>query len=742
MNKDELIASIARKMNISIEEAAGILDELLSVISKALERGESVDLSGFGRFDVETRADSSTPDTRVPVFRPDRTLMDLVDEVQSDSDLVSKPRKSKSRGLDPNEAPSETAPKSARRSASRSRGAPAVPRMEESAAAAPDFPSDPPDGLTRGRSRGLPPAGVPRMAESAPPATETDKRRVNAHILCAGKKRKTFVRGAENTVRCWIGLAEEGVASSNENIPTTSIPKNGLPLTVQILWRSESDSGQIILPANRTARSGDCDLRLQVPDNARYISAELSFRYRGSVFEMIRLEADVLSADEQEQDHHELILQVEMQHREAIEIEDRHEVDSTIVWGEDRGQIDHPGDAAPSSLRIFGPGDAKHYDLSDAEIAVKRLNEEVFNTTKKLVRKQASNPGDTGEEKLDVDDESVKDIFRLLAQHGATLYNKLADADFKDPGERIQLINTNPKEYCPLEFVYDRGFPDEDVTICADGINALDSESKECPTCTPAHQLTENDRDLPKTICPFGFWSLKKIIERRDPKTMSSDSDGQPSVARTERRSLPAIDRVLFASSFRVSEEERNKTELSLSRSIENSAMAASWTEWKQKLEVEKPDLLVLLPHHHVESFDDYLEIGGEGLVKNDRLLARGRMTDVFVNPDKTDPGPIVILFGCQTAAGSETGYVQLAHKFRSLSTSIVVGTLGKILGRHAGPMAREFVAELASANNPEADFGTIMRQVRRRMLAKGYLMALCLVAFGDAEWRLTPTND
>jgi hypothetical protein len=28
---------------------------------------------------------------------------------------------------------------------------------------------------------------------------------------------------------------------------------------------------------------------------------------------------------------------------------------------------------------------------------------------------------------------------------------------------------------------------------------------------------------------------------------------------------------------------------------------------------------------------------------------------------------------------------------------------------------------------------------VRRRMLARGYLMALCLIALGDAQWRLTP---
>lgn len=580
-----------------------------------------------------------------------------------------------------------------------------------------------------------------RTEESSLLATEIDERRVKAHILFEGKKRKTFVHGTENIVRCWIGLPEEDVPSSDGPIPTIQIPKDGLPLTVQILWRSESDSGKIILPANRTARSGDCDLRLRVPDSAHYISAELSFRYRGSVFEMIRLEADVLSVDEQEQDHHELLLQVEMQHREAIEIKDRHEVDSTIVWGEDRSKIDRPGDTAPSALRIFGRGDPKHYDLSDADKTINWLNTELFITEASLVNKRVDAPGSAGEDRLDEKDPDVIRILRKLAEHGTELYNQLANADFEDPGERLQLINMEPKEYVPIEFVYDRGYPAIDATICVDGIKALNSDAQDCPTCKPAHKLTAEERDNVDLICPFGFWSLKKIIERWDPRTMSNDVHGIPSIPRAQRRSLPAIDRALFASSYRVPQEERDKTEQALSNSIENSAMADNWTDWKSKLKKGKPPLLVVLPHHHVEDNQDFLEIGAKNLKKSDRLLARGRLTDLYVNPDETDPGPIVILLGCRTAASSETGYVQLARRFQHLSTSIVVGTLGKILGRHAAPVARELVAELVSVSNPEADFGTIMRQVRRRMLGKGYLMALCLVALGDAEWRLTPRN-
>ena len=120
MDKDDLVASIAQKMGVSIAEATRILDKLLAVISKALERGESFDLSGFGKFAVKTHAARSGRDPhsgetiqirgdRVPVFSPDKALMDLVDEVQNSPAPVRRSRGGASRGINP----------------------PAVPRMEE-----------------------------------------------------------------------------------------------------------------------------------------------------------------------------------------------------------------------------------------------------------------------------------------------------------------------------------------------------------------------------------------------------------------------------------------------------------------------------------------------------------------------------------------------------------------------------------------------------------------------------------
>jgi hypothetical protein len=148
--------------------------------------------------------------------------------------------------------------------------------------------------------------------------------------------------------------------------------------------------------------------------------------------------------------------------------------------------------------------------------------------------------------------------------------------------------------------------------------------------------------------------------------------------------------------------------------------------------------LLVVLPHHGVQSALDYLEIGDEALDEDLGKLSHAQITPQFINPDRRDPGPIVLLLGCQTGAQSDTGYVGITRRIQQQHASIVLGTLAQILGRHAAPLARELVAQLTAVDDPTADFGTIMRLVRCRMLARGYLMAMCLVALGDAEWRLS----
>jgi len=363
-----------------------------------------------------------------------------------------------------------------------------------------------------------PDAAPPAMGEAleAPTAAPEEERRVVVQIRHQGQARNTFVSGTENIIRCWIGLDTPKVgAVADDSIPEMQIPDQGLTLDVVLVWNDQTDRNTMHLPAHRTARSGDCDLHIRIPQGERFVSAEIAFLYRGRVFEIVRVEAFVVEPSAAEEPHHTMEVKVQTAQREVIEIEDSHEVDAVMVFGADRSRGGDPDDRQPSTLRVFGRQGDGNYDLGDADEAIDFLNHELFTAAKSMVRRRARQ-GRT-EEVLDTDDKDVLFVLRTLARHGAALFNSLTGQGFSDPGERLQVLNKDLKEYAPVEFVYDRGFPIDDAKVCEEGLAALDSDGEDCPICPSAANLSDDLRDANPVICPFGFWSLQKIIERRDP---------------------------------------------------------------------------------------------------------------------------------------------------------------------------------------------------------------------------------
>jgi hypothetical protein len=465
------------------------------------------------------------------------------------------------------------------------------------------------------------------------------------------------------------------------------------------------------------------------------VSATLAFLYQKRIFELVQLEAFVLKPGEPELPHHELLRRVQVDERQVIELEDRAPVDAAFVYGEEPA-ADAAGGEPARTLLEFGAQGAARYSLAKTGTAVAWLNKELFVADKNLVRARERAGGAGSEPVLDDRDETTLTVLRHLAQHGAEFYNQLAGQRFRDPGRRIQLLNRTPDEYMPLEFVYDRGFPADDARLCDGWADALAGDDDECPCCGPATDLDEAALDNTPTLCPLGFWSLRKIIERLDPYGPGVGAEDR-SVPRTGRRSLAPIDRALFGASHNVLERDRSETLDALRQIVGDVRLADDWDAWREAVGAGPVPLLVALPHHGIKDAQDYLELGGEQTPEPARILKRGRLRHLYVNPDRHDPGPIVLLIGCETAAEGATGYPAIARRFQQLHASIVVGTLAKVLGRHAAPVARELVRQLATADDPEADFATLMRRVRRRMLLKGYLMSMCLVALGDGDWRV-----
>ncbi|MEJ2256517.1 MAG: hypothetical protein P8X98_05835 [Woeseiaceae bacterium] len=567
-------------------------------------------------------------------------------------------------------------------------------------------------------------AGAAEPAGGEPEASPTEplpERIVQAAVLHDAKRRLTFVAGARNELICWIGPDDESdtrpKAGSETPVSEGAVPAEGLDLDVVLTYEDQTRSAKIFLPKDPRLRSADCILPIDIPADEVHIIAEVAFLHRGRAFEIVRIDAPALEPGTEAPGGRALRVRSQVQRREDIELTDRAPVDGVAI-------------ASDGAIAVFGPRGAGRYTLQHAAAAITWLNKEMFATEKSLVRRRARAGA---EPMLDVNDPDTLALFRDLAIHGNKLYKELLHEGFKDPGERIQLFNMEPTAYVPLEFIYDRGHPVAGAGFCEGWEAALAGDDPQCGVCKPAGELTAEERDAMPTICPLGFWSLQKIIERHDSPPGVKSQDGVTPV--DGAAALPPITSSLFACSHRVDESDRDRTFDVLRDSFSHADLVEDWDAWRDRIQNAAPRLIVALPHHSVTSAMDALEIG------EDSVLLQDRLSELYVTRSTSGPGPVVVMFGCETQVQAEMGYVGFARDFARNRAAVVIGTLAKVLGRHAAPVAQSLVQELSRIDEP-ARLGIIMRRLRRRMLAHGYLMALCLVALGDGDWQLTPASD
>ena len=89
MNKNELVAAVAKETRLTKKDVGEVVDSTLGVIAKALSKGDGVSFLGFGAFDVRERParkgrnprtgqEMQIPARSVPVFRPSSRLKEAV----------------------------------------------------------------------------------------------------------------------------------------------------------------------------------------------------------------------------------------------------------------------------------------------------------------------------------------------------------------------------------------------------------------------------------------------------------------------------------------------------------------------------------------------------------------------------------------------------------------------------------------------------------------------------------------
>ena len=89
MNKNELIAAVAERTNLTKKDCETVVSAMLEVITDALCDGDKVQLVGFGSFEVKKREARvgrnpqtgepvDIPATKTPVFKAGKMLKDSV----------------------------------------------------------------------------------------------------------------------------------------------------------------------------------------------------------------------------------------------------------------------------------------------------------------------------------------------------------------------------------------------------------------------------------------------------------------------------------------------------------------------------------------------------------------------------------------------------------------------------------------------------------------------------------------
>ncbi len=91
MNKTELVAAIAEKAELSKKDSENALKAFIDVVAEELQKGEKIQLVGFGTFEVAERAaregrNPLTGDTiqikasKAPKFKAGKALKDIVNQ--------------------------------------------------------------------------------------------------------------------------------------------------------------------------------------------------------------------------------------------------------------------------------------------------------------------------------------------------------------------------------------------------------------------------------------------------------------------------------------------------------------------------------------------------------------------------------------------------------------------------------------------------------------------------------------
>lgn len=565
-------------------------------------------------------------------------------------------------------------------------------------------------------------------AERAADREEREPRHIQQQSYCRRRERfvperKAYAVGVPVQVRVHIGPRRAGSVAAPTAFPEDKLPASESGHRLQLVLHEPRQFDAPLLREIRLPRTGDSSAARFVftPRVAGAFEARLSVLHRGRVLQTVLLRTQVLDGAgvRAGQTSVGITLEDEAQVRhDWSDLGSRQQFDLALV-------LNHTAAGEPLATGVSG-GRAWARSLEGLEVPVRRINDLLSAVALSVADyedglDQGENPG----------------LLARLARVGSNLYSLLYRDQLKalasegfDVGDaavsHVQVVSARPDAVVPLEFMYDYNAPNPDATVCPQHRQAL-QEGRCPPDCA-------RSADPRAHVCPMGFWGLKKVIERHlfDPRAHLPDGAQMAVQAEAgEGRDRLDLGRgALVGHSHEVQDTQVQALIQALQAGLGSApALAGDWDEWRRLVTQKSPALLVAFPHNEGKEEDMLLEIGGKKLYTLD-------LPEDYVRT-AAGPPPLVFLLGCDVA-GTAQDFSSHVRFFRQAGAAVVVSTIATVFGAHA---VRVGALILAGLMGPEASstpyLGELIRDAKRKALLESVPMALCVVAFGDADWRL-----
>lgn len=541
------------------------------------------------------------------------------------------------------------------------------------------------------------------------------------------EERRRLTVGTALLLRVRIGPPGQHWQSAPEPFPAHELPRQQRRHRIQIVFHEPTQFDAPMVGALWLPRSGPSSVAEFVftPRRIAPFEGRISVLHRGRVLQTVLIQARVVAPGEEADGGQAIVQQVEARVREHwSDLGARRRFDASFV-------LNHTNEQRPLLTGISGKR-AWATDLGGIEEPLATINQ--------LLSDVAYSVADYSRGLTEGDNPKL--LFKL-ARVGADLYSALVidhlqrlrsgEMDVEE-ATHIQIVSTRDDAVVPFEFIY-QYLPPEDESDCKLCPNALEAlAAGACPgNC-------DGQKEPQRHVCPMGFWGLRKVIERH----IYNPAIGKLDQAEVIVQAEPAGNRVrleldqtaLVGYSNEVKAEEVVPLIHKLRGCMKGAVQEVKdWDEWKAAISDKRPTLLVAFPHNTGDKQDIALEIGGK-LLKTMRLSREPG----YVHVD--GPFPLVMLLGCDVASTGQP-YSRHVRYFRQAGAAAIVLTIATVFGPHAVTVGEKLLEGLLALRGQAEDpsgapcLGEALREVKRKALLDSMPMALCVVAFGDADWRL-----